>query len=231
MFFPISPSPPRGRMRTLGLLKLGGAPGQEALRLQGPPDLGPLLVVRFDDRQPCAGGADPEHLEARLHGDRVGLAADLVDRAKPIVDLPRTFHIPRLHRVVDLAHLAAREMRGDEDPAGLAHLEGAQEGPVVAGEDPEALDRLQLLVVRLLHADDVVDLRELGELLQRDVHHCTRGDVVEDDRNAGRPGDRLVVGPDPGEVGLVVVRRHRQHGVGAGVRRRRRELLGVSCVV
>ena len=38
----------------------------------------------------------------------------------------------------------------------------AQEDVVVAGEDRQALDRPQLVVVGLLDRDDVVDLRQLG---------------------------------------------------------------------
>ena len=53
----------------------------------------------------------------------------------------------------------ADDVRGDEDAAGAAELEDAQEGVVVAGEDREALDRAELVVVGLLDGDDVVDLR------------------------------------------------------------------------
>ena len=62
----------------------------------------------------------------------------------------------------------------------------AQEDVVVAGEDRQALDRPQLVVVGLLDRDDVVDLRQLAEQLGADVDDHPRGDVVE--RPSAAPG-------------------------------------------
>ena len=53
-------------------------------------------------------------------------------------------------------------------PPAPPKLERAQEDVVVAGEDVEALDRPELVVVGLLDGDDVLDLGgELGEQLGR----------------------------------------------------------------
>src|SRR5829696_4762235 len=182
MFFPISPSPPRGRMRTLEPLKLGGAPGQQPVGLEYAPDLGPLFLVRLDDR------------------DRVDLGDHLVDRPQLLVDFPGSTEVSRLDRVVDLAHLGADDVRGDQDPARLPHLQCGKEGAVIPGEDAKTVDGAELVVVRLLHRDHVLDRGQLGELCGREVDHHPRRDVVEDHRNPGRLRDRLVVKLDPGEA-------------------------------
>ncbi len=54
MFFPISPSPPRGVIRT-GELKLGRARSQQPARLERLADHGALIVVGLDHRQAHSG--------------------------------------------------------------------------------------------------------------------------------------------------------------------------------
>ena len=61
------------------------------------------------------------------------------------------------------AHLVADDVAGDEDAAGAADVERAREHVVVAGVELEAVDRREVVVVGLLDAVDVLDLRELGE--------------------------------------------------------------------
>ena len=113
-------------------------------------------------------------------------------------------------------HLRADDVAGDADAAGAAEVERAGEQVVVAGEDGQAVDQLQLVLVGLLEALDAVDLRQLGQQVRRHVGRRAAGDVVEDDRRAaGRAGDLLEVAPDAAAVGLVVVRRDAQHGVDA----------------
>src|SRR5512144_88629 len=132
MFLPISPSPPRGTIRTLPLLKLRGAPGQQTVCLECPPDLRPLLLVGLDDREPGTSRADAEQLQTGLDGNRVGLAEHLVDRAQRCIDLARPLDLAALHGVVDLPDFRPDQVRGDQDPSRPAHLEGPQEGRIVA---------------------------------------------------------------------------------------------------
>jgi hypothetical protein len=121
-------------------------------------------------------------------------------------------------RIVDLTHLGADQMRRDEDPASAAELQAAQEDLVVARQDVEPVDRSEVVVVGLFDRDDVVDRRQLGEEVRRQVDHAAGGDVVEDDRRVVcRARHRLEVGAKPGPVGLVVVRRHDENGVRPGV--------------
>ncbi len=112
-------------------------------------------------------------------------------------------------------HLLAYDVAGDADAAGPADVERACERAVVAGVQLEAVDRPQLLGVRLLDGLDAVDLRQLGEQLGADVGAGAGGDVVEHDRKVGGGGDGLVVALEAERAGAVVVGRHRDDRVGA----------------
>ena len=179
-----------------------------------------LGLVRGHQRQAERVGRDQAgHLERGLDRDRVRRHREgLVERPQPGVDLAGAVEVAGLGRVPHLAHLRADQLRGDEDPPRPADFERLQERVVVAGEDREAVDQLQLVVVGLLQPDHVVDLGEPGEVLRGDVDDHPRGDVVGDQRQVGdRGGDRLEVGDDPGRVRLVVVGRDDQRRLGAGV--------------
>ena len=52
-------------------------------------------------------------------------------------------------------------------PPAPAEFKRAEEDVVVAGQDRQALDRPQLVVVRLLDGDHAVDLGQLGEVGRR----------------------------------------------------------------
>jgi len=70
-----------------------------------------------------------------------------------------------------------------------------------------------------------------GEQVRLEVDHAAGGDVVEQHRQVGRGGDGLEVLDEAAAVGLVVVRRHDQHGVHPALGRLRREVHRVGGVV
>ena len=76
---------------------------------------------------------------------------------------------------------------------------------VVAGEDREPVDQLQLVGVGLLAGLDAVDLGELGQQVRRHVDRRAARDVVEDHRacrrRRGRP--RLKWAMIPRRLGLL----------------------------
>ena len=84
-------------------------------------------------------------------------------------------------------------MRARADPPRLAEVEHVGEHVVVAGVDLHAVDLREVVVVGLLDADDVVELRELGEQLVGEVLPGPLRDVVQQDRQVGRAVDLLVV--------------------------------------
>ena len=167
---------------------------------------------RVDHRQAAAARVEPEQVERRLRARRAGGEEERrVDVAQRGVDLG-----PRVGLVEQALHLRADDVRGDADAARAALVEGLGEDRVVARQHGEPVDRLQLVGVGLLDRLDPVDLGQLGEQVGRHVDRGTAGDVVEDHRGAGgRARDLLEVADDPAPVRLVVVRRHRQHGLRA----------------
>ena len=129
------------------------------------------------------------------------------------------------------AHLVADHVAGHEDAAEAADVERAGEDLVVAGVEPEPVDRREVRVVGLLDVVDALDLRQLGQEVVGEVEDDARGDVVEDDRLVGRPGDLLVVAAQAAPVGLVVVRGDREDRVGAQRGRALGHVAGVARVV
>src|SRR3954451_1003401 len=212
MFLPISPSPPSGRTRSLLLAMFSlGSPGggEQPVALEDRADLGPLVLVGLDERQPQTADLVAGHLQRGLHRDWVGGDAHRgVDVAQRGVDLGSALGL-----VDHPAHLVADQVAGDADAAAAPDLERAQQDVVVAGVDAEAVDRRQVVVVGLLDVLDVVELCQLGQQVVGDVDDHARRDVVQDDRHVGGLGDLLVVPDDPTPVGLVVVRGDAQDGV------------------
>ena len=161
-----------------------------------------------------AAGVVSEHLQRGLDRRRAGgdehRRVDLLQRR---VDLRA-----RVGLVVHPAHLVPDDVRGDADAAGAADVQAARVDVVVAGQDREAVDQLQLVGVGLLDGLDAVDLGQLGQQVGRHVDRRAAGDVVEHDRGvAGGLGDLAEVGEDAAPVGLVVVRRDGQHRVHPGL--------------
>src|SRR3954454_11374105 len=214
MFLPISPSPPSGRTRSLlwAMFSLGSpGGGEQPVALEDRADLGPLVLVGLDERQPQTADLVAGHLQRGLHRDWVGGDAHRgVDVAQRGVDLGSALGL-----VDHPAHLVADQVAGAADAAAAPDLERAQQDLVVAGVDAEAVDRRQVVVVGLLDVLDVVELCELGEQVVGHVDDDARRDVVEDDRHVGGLGHLLVVPDDPPPIGLVVVRGDAEDGVDA----------------
>ena len=70
---------------------------------------------------------------------------------------------------------------------------------------------------RILDAGDIFQLEQPLHGVDRHVDHRTRRNIVDDDRNADRIVDRLEVLIKPFLSRLVVIGRHHQHGIGAGL--------------
>src|SRR3954452_19193546 len=226
MFLPISPSPPSGRTRRVpgtrwprGPRNRPSGPGrpEQPVALERAPDLRLLLLVGLDERQAQAADAVAGHVQRRLDRDRVRRDRHrLEDTAQRAVD-PRAL----LGLVDHPPHLLADDVARDADPADAADVERAGEDVVVAGVEAEAVDRREGLVAGLLDVVDALDLGELREDVVRHVERRAGGDVVEDHRLVGGPRDLLEVAPEAPAVGLVVVRRDRQHRVGPDLGRAR----------
>ena len=174
-----------------------------------------FVFIGLDHRQAAAPDVVAEQVERRLGAGRARSQEQRrVDVAQARVDLRA-----RLGLVEQPPHLVADDVRGDADAARAALVEVGGEDVVVAGEHREPVDRLELVGVGLLDRLDAVDLGELGQQVGAHVDHAAAGDVVEDHRRVARGrGDLLEVAAQAPAVGLVVVRRDREHGL----RRRRR---------
>ena len=135
-----------------------------------------------------------------------------------------------------LGDLVPPEMGRDRDDADGAEPEEGQRVRVISGVEVEPgllrdEARLVEVVVRLLHGDDRVDLREPRDRDRLDVDDHAARDVVRDDRQVGSGRDRLEVLDDRPLRRLVVVRRHDEDAVHAERRRLLREMDGMRGVV
>ena len=72
---------------------------------------------------------------------------------------------------------------------------------------------------RVLHARDVLEVEQALHRIDRHVDHGPRWNIVDDDRDADGVVDRPKVLVEPFLRRLVVIRRHDQDRVGAGVLR------------
>ena len=108
-------------------------------------------------------------------------------------------------------------MRVDTDAADAAHFEEREDEVVISGVEVEvARDHVAGSLergLRLLHGAHVVDPCERLDRGRLGIDDDAARDVVEDDRQVGRGGDRLNVRDDAALRGLVVVRRHDEHAV------------------
>ena len=142
-------------------------------------------------------------MQRRLHGG--GRRCDEERRVEVLklgVERPRAFGVARARRVVHLFHPLAREVRRHGDPTRAADLGERAQQVVVTGQEREVrlLDdrpRRVHVRVRLLDADDVVDLRQLDQQIRLDVDDGPARDVVEQHRRvAGGLGAGLEVRAD-----------------------------------
>src|SRR3954471_8296249 len=183
-FLPISPTPPSGSTRMAPLIasRPGESPSgrllpatrarsasrrrsprvdllQQPVASQRGADVLALGVVALHEREPERARVVAEHAQRRLDGRRAG-----GDEHRRVDLLQRRVELrARLGLLVHPAHLRAGDVRGHADPAGAAHVQAAGVDVVVAGQDREAVDWLQLVAVGLLAGVDPVDLRKLGE--------------------------------------------------------------------
>src|SRR4029450_600630 len=162
MFRPTSPTPPRKTTRA-------GPRGSEEPGIhQGLADPLPLLRGRRHEREPRRADGEPDHLERGLDRDRVRGDEQRVEQwCQLLVDLARRRDVAGLDEVAHLADLPAHEVTGHRDDPDRAKAHVAERRPVVTAVDLELgrdlrdqpRDRLEV-ARRVLHADDVRDLRD-----------------------------------------------------------------------
>src|SRR4051812_43518168 len=95
MFLPISPSPPRGRTRSVpATVPLRARGLEEAVALERGADRRRLLLVGVDQWQAQSAGREAEEVQRGLDRDRVGRHRQrVVDVAQLGVDLPRAVRL------------------------------------------------------------------------------------------------------------------------------------------
>src|SRR6188508_1556039 len=176
MFFPTSPSPPSGMIRsgvtdgvygrlrrtTSGALRDGS---EEAEAAEAVADRGGLVLVGLDERQTHAADVVPEELERLLDRDRVRLDAEQLDRRPELlVERAGTVDVALAEAGDHLLHPRSDDMRVHAHAADPADLEERQDEIVVARVEVEpARDHVARRVeagLCLLHGADVRDLRE-----------------------------------------------------------------------
>ena len=166
-----------------------------------PVDVRPLGLVALHERQPEAADVVPEHPQRGLHRRRAGgdehRRVDLLQRR---VDLRARFRL-----VVHPAHLGPDDVRGDADAAGAADVQAAGVDVVVAGQDREPVDQLQLVRVGLLDRVDPVDLRQLREQVRAACWSpCGRGCCRARSACSARPcATSLKCARSPRRLGLL----------------------------
>jgi hypothetical protein len=163
-----------------------------------------------------------EHVQRGLDLDRPGNHAEqLVGRLELVIDPLRAVRVAVSEALDHLLHLRPDHVCVDADAAAAADLEERIDDVVVARIEVETeLDdppRLFGVRVRLLDRGHVRDLGERRHRVGLDVDDNPRGDVVDHHRPVRGARDRLEVRDDPARRRLVVVRRHDEHRVGAGL--------------
>ena len=147
----------------------------------------------------------------RLHAQELDRGTQL------LVELARPVDVSRAEGAHQLPNLRTHHLRVDADPTDTTGLEERKDEIVVARVEVEpAVDDVSCCVearLRLLHAADVLDLRERRDGLGLCVDDDAARDVVEDHGPVGRGGDGLDVSDDSPLRWLVVVRRDDEHSV------------------
>src|SRR5438093_916698 len=130
MLRPTSPTPPRKTTLT--------TPSEETGVLQRLSDPLPLLRRGRDERETRDPRRAPEHLEGRLHGNRVRRDEQGVEQGRErLVDLSRRRDVAGLDELDHLADLGPHEMARDGDHPDGAQTHVPERGPVVARVDLE----------------------------------------------------------------------------------------------
>src|SRR5438034_2107602 len=176
-------------------------------------------------------GAPAHHAERGLHRDRVHLERErLHEGEQAVVQHPAALQVAREERVGQLDVGARHQVGTHRDHAVAARGHDGERQDVVARVDPEVrprlvddLEHLRQVPARLLHARDVRDFREARDRLGRGVRAGAARDVVEDERQPGRVGDRGIVAVDAVLRRPVVVGRDQEGGGRARLLRAARE--------
>src|SRR6478672_2140427 len=124
MFFPISPSPPSGRTRSLPVKPLLLRRGRhEPVGFQHGAHTRQLVLGQLDHRQPQAARLEAEQVERGFDGSGARREEQgLVHVLQLVVDLARALSVARHGGLVHLVHARADQMRRDADPARAAQL-------------------------------------------------------------------------------------------------------------
>jgi len=116
-----------------------------------------------------------------------------------------------------------RNVRRDRNAAMAAMGHEAERSDVLAGQLIEIFTERRTLLRhaghvrgRVLHPGDVLKFVQTLHCIDRHVDHRSHGNVVDDDRNANRVVDRLVVLVKAFLCGFVVIGGYDKHRIGAG---------------
>src|SRR3954471_7830047 len=188
MLRPTSPTPPR-KERWAGLFP-AGPPSDETGILEGSPDRLALLRGRRHERQSRRPGRTAEELERRLDRDRVARDEQRREqRRELLVHLAGRRDISGRDELRQLPQARSDDVRRDGHDAHRGRREKKKHGRVVAAVDLEVGRRLRdqtgepvEVSRRVLHTDDVRDLREHEERGVFDAGRRSPRDVVREDR-------------------------------------------------
>ena len=148
----------------------------------------------------------------------------IVKRHQPVLNGDRLVDAAALPRNVHLAAQSWRHIRRDADAAVAAGGKEGQRRVILARQLAKArpaetprVQRTRQIRRRILHADDVAVLRQTRHRFHAHVHHAARRDVVDDDWQVDRIGDGGEVQVKPFLRRLVVVGRHDERRIRAGL--------------
>ena len=182
MFLPISPTPPSGRTRSVRA-HAAVTPASRPWRASTSWIARALGLVALHQRQAQRPGVMAEHLQRGLDGR--GARGDehrRVDLLQRRVDLRARIRLV----VASGASRCPTTCEATQMPPAPPMSRQRRVDVVVAGQDGEAVDQLQLVGVGLLDGLDAVDLGQLGQQVGRHVDRRAAGDVVEHHRRVAR---------------------------------------------
>ena len=168
-------------------------------------------------------GAEPVEGVFRRAGRCVGEQSD-VERIKPVLERQRVVPASFAQGLLEIGAQSRRDVGADRDTPDPAHRGETERGLVIPAELDEFLPAGEALggdsakvAGGVLDPDHRGQPRHFGERLDADVGDGTPGDIIDDDREVGFGHQRVEMRDQPGLARPVVIRKHDQRRVGAGV--------------